>query len=116
MRLKYEHYNYADTTISIDLHNGYSVFAITGYNPSDNAYYTSLWLKDNSLDTMRLIDDADGIKFYATKNTINSAVLKKVSEYLDEGFFEKYIERYEYEILCSVKGNELIENERYGVV
>ena len=44
----------------------------------------------------------------------SSAKLKQVSTFLEEGFFDKYIERYEYETKCFDIGNEQMEKERLG--
>ena len=109
-RLKYEKYRNSNEIITIDLYNGYTVIAIsTGENGS---YITTLFLKDNTIDTWKLIEKAENLEFHANQNTINSAILKKVSECLKEGFFDYYIDRYEYESKCFDVGNDLAESER----
>ena len=111
-RLKYEKYRNSNEIITIDLHNGYTVIAIsTGENGS---YITTLFLKENTIDTWKLIEKAENLEFHANQNTINSAILKKVSSFLDEGFFDYYIQRHEYEMKCFDKGNETHEKERLG--
>lgn len=94
-RLKYEKFNNSNDVIIIDLHNGYTVIAITGFNAENKVYTTTLFLKENTIDRWELIEMADKIEFRANQNTINSAVLKQVSTFLDEGFFNYYINRYE---------------------
>ena len=113
-RLKYEKFNNSNEVITIDLHNGYSVIAITGFDVENKVYITTLFLKDNTIDTWKLIEKADKLVFHANNNTINSAILKKVSEFLMEGFFDSYIQRYEYEMKCFDVGNNLAEKERLG--
>lgn len=113
-RLRYEKYNNSDSVITIDLHNGYSVIAISGFNADAYNYTTSLFLKENSIDDWKLIEDAENIEFNANKSTINSAILKYVSNHLEEGFFDYYIQRYEYEIKCFDKGSEYFDSERLG--
>ena len=111
-RLKYEKYRNSNEIITIDLHNGYTVIAIsTGENGS---YITTLFLKENTIDTWKLIEKAENLEFHANQNTIDSAILKKVSSFLEEGFFDYYIQRYEYETKCFDRGNEIIEKERMG--
>ena len=113
-RLKYEKFNNSNDVIMIDLHNGYTVIAITGFNTENGVYATTLFLKDNTIDTWKLIENAENLEFHANHNTINSAILKQVSTFLQEGFFDYYIQRYEYEMKCFDKGNGIYEKERLG--
>ena len=113
-RLKYEKFNNSNEVITIDLHNGYTVIAITGFDVENKVYITTLFLKDNTIDTWKLIEKADKLVFHANNNTINSAILKQVSVFLDEGFFNYYIKRYEYEINCFDADNDFAEKERLG--
>ena len=113
-RLKYEKFNNSNEVITINLHNGYSVIAVTGFDTENGVYATTLFLKDNAIDTWKLIEKADKLVFHANNNTINSAILKQVSTFLDEGFFDYYIQRYKYEMNCFDVGNNLAEKERLG--
>ena len=113
-RLKYEKFNNSNDVITIDLHNGYTVIAVTGFNAEDGTYTTTLFLKDNTIDTWKLEKNAENLEFHANHNTINSAILKQVSTFLQEGFFDYYIQRYEYEMKCFDKGNSIYEKERIG--
>lgn len=112
-KLKYEKYNNSNNVITIDLHNGYSVISVSGYSIERELYTTTLFLKANSIDKWKLIEKAENLEFHATNQTINMAILKTVSKYLEEGFFDYYIKRYEYEQKCFDKGNEYFENKRY---
>ena len=113
-RLKYEKFNNSNDVIIIDLHNGYTVIAITGFNIEIKTYTTTLFLKENTIDTWKLIENAENLEFHVNHNTINSAILKQVSTFLQEGFFNYYIQRYEYEMKCFDKGNSIYEKERLG--
>ena len=113
-RLKYEKFNNSNEVITIDLHNGYTVIAITGFDVENKVYITTLFLKENTIDTWKLIENAENLEFHANQNTINSAILKQVSVFLDEGFFNYYIKRYEYEINCFDADNDFAEKERLG--
>ena len=113
-RLKYEKFNNSNEVITINLHNGYSVIAVTGFDTKNGVYATTLFLKDNTIDTWKLIENAENLEFHANHNTINSAILKQVSTFLQEGFFDYYIQRYEYEMKCFDKGNSIYEKERLG--
>ena len=113
-RLKYEKFNNSNDVITIDLHNGYTVIAVTGFNAENRVYTTTLFLKENTIDTWKLIEKAENLEFHANHNTINSAILKQVSTFLQEGFFDYYIQRYEYEMKCFDKGNSIYEKDRLG--
>lgn len=114
MKLKYDRFNNSNNIITIDLHNGFTIIAISGFNNETNIYTTSLFLKDNTINDWKLIEEAEKLEFDANQKTINSAILKQVSIYLEEGFFDYYIQRYEYETTCFNKGNEFFEQERLG--
>ena len=113
-RLKYEKFNSSNDVIMIDLHNGYTVIAVTGFDVETKTYITTLFLKENTIDTWKLIENAENLEFHVNHNTINSAILKQVSTFLKEGFFNYYIQRYEYEMKCFDKGNSIYEKERLG--
>ena len=110
--LKYEKYRNSNEIITVDLHNGYTVIAIS--TRENGSYITTLFLKENTIDTWKLIENAENLEFHANQNTIDSAILKKVSSFLEEGFFDYYIQRYEYEMKCFDIGDEIKQKERLG--
>lgn len=110
-RLKYEKVNNSNDVIKIDLHNGYSVIATSG-KTNEEEYTTTLFIKDNEINTWREIED--GITFVANYKTINSAILKHVSTLMDSGKMDKYIESYAFEEECTSRGIEIVEKERLG--
>lgn len=101
-----------DNVITINLHNGYTVMAISKWEPQIKGYITTLYLKDNTIDTLQLILGAENLEFHTNYKTINSAILKQVGTYLDKGFFDSYIETYAFEQRCINSGYNLIEKER----
>lgn len=109
-RLRYEKYNNSDNAIIIDLHNGYVVMAISGYNREDKLYTTSLFISEKSTDEWHLINNPEHITFEETYKTINTAILKYISKCLNDGFFNYYIKQYEYQLKCFEKGNEFFES------
>lgn len=101
-----------DNVITIDLHNGYTIMAISKWQPKIKGYTTILYLKDNTIDTLHLVLGAENLEFHASYKTINSAILKQVGTYLEEGFFDSYIIDYEFEQQCINDGYTMVENER----
>lgn len=110
-RLKYDKYRGMDNIIAIDLHNGYTTIAIIGKDEND-AYDVQLMLKENTVDKWDLIEKAEHITIHSDEKRIYSAILKTVGTYLQEGFFDYYINRYEYELKCFDIGNEIEEKKR----
>lgn len=114
-RLKYEKFMNTDNIITINLHNDYTIIAIIGKDET-GIYDIQLMLKENTIDKWDLIEKAEHLTFNATKKTIYSAILKQVATFLERGFFDYYIDRYEYELKCFEIGNELAEKERLSGV
>lgn len=103
-------------TIEIELskeygYGGYSVECTYKYNKSKEKYSLSMWLKRNDIDDKFKIDsqeiDTQFIK--GTKYTIENHINRIVEQASLSGFFDRYIERYEYTYLCCEKGAELLE-------
>ena len=111
-RLTYKKYKGFEDIITIDLHNNYTVIAIKNFNREKNNYSVELRIKQNSIEKWDLIEDAENLEFNTNYKYINSTILKQVSKLLANGFFDKYVNRFEYEISCFDIGNEIAEKER----
>ena len=111
-RLTYENYRGCKDIITIDLHNGYTVIAIKSWNPEEHKYTVELRLKENATEKWDLIEKAESLEFNIDYKIINKAILKQVATLLSEGFFDKYIKRYEFEMECFDTGyDELLGNK-----
>ena len=110
-RLKYEKYRGMDNIITIDLHNDYTTIAIIRKD-ANGAYDVQLMLKENSVNKWDLIEEAKHVVIHSDESRIYSAILKTVSTYLEEGFFDYYIARYRYELQCFDIGDDILEKER----
>ena len=111
-RLEYKNYRCCKDILTIDLHNNYTVIAIKSWNPDKHKYTVELRLKKNSVDKWDLIEKAESLEFNVDYKIINKAILKHVATLLSDGFFDYYIDRYEYELKCFDRGNSIIEKER----
>lgn len=109
-RLKYNKYKNMDNLITIDLHNDYAILALIGKDENGN-YDVELRIKESTVEKWDLVEKAEHIIFNANTKNIYSAVLKTVGTYLHEGFFDYYIDRYEYELNCFDIGNEMYEKQ-----
>lgn len=110
-KLIYKKYKNVDSVITIDLNNGYTILALIGKYEIGN-YGVELRIKENTVEKWDLIENAEHIIFDKNTKNIYSAILKTVSEYLDKGFFNHYIDRYEYDLKCFDIGNEIEESKR----
>ena len=118
-KLTYEEYRGCKDILMIDLHNGYTIIAIKIWNKEKENYTVELRIKENTVNKWDLIDNRNNSKpeefvFDTNYRYINSAILKKISQLFEEGFFDHYIDRYNYEIKCLNRGNSLYEEERLG--
>ena len=107
-RLTYENYNGCKDIITIDLHNDYTVIAIKSWNPEN--FRVEFHLKEKTTDMWQLIQDATTV-FHADNRTINSAILKHVSTRFADGFYDYFIERYEYDLKCFDIGNNAFSED-----
>ena len=111
-KLTYAEYRGCKDILTIDLHNDYTVIAIKSWNPSEQKYTVQLMLKEKTVDKWDLIEKAESLEFNVDYKIINKAILKHVATLLSDGFFDYYIDRYEYELKCFDRGNSIIEKER----
>lgn len=94
-KLTYKRIN--DNLIMIDLHNGYTIIAIISWQKESHDYDVQLMLKKDTIDTWSLIEQAEHLIFETNYKFIYNAVLKQVAKYFEEGFFDYYIQRFEFE-------------------
>lgn len=98
-------------------HEGYSVECRYMYDKITEKYLLSMWLKRDDVDDRFKIDsqEIDTQYISGTKETIRQNICKIVEQASLTGFFDYYIERYEYTYKCFDKGNELLERESLGI-
>lgn len=113
-RLTYENYKGCKDVITIDLHNDYTVIAIKSWSSDEHKYDVEFRITEKSIDKWDLIQEMESVEFNVNYKTINKAILKHVATLLSDGFFDYYIDRYEYELKCFDIGNEIDEKERLG--
>ena len=99
--------------LNINLHNGYSVMTIAKWNRETEKYTTTLYLNNNkfNINHFDLIEDFKNFELGSDIKTVKTDITAIVTELLSDGFFDKYIKRYEYEQKCFELGNAAIENQ-----
>lgn len=112
--LRYEIIN--RDTIEVDLQNDYKVIAIARWSRKENKYYVTLMIHEKSVDNWSLIEKAERIPLESDVKSIKKDMAALVTNLLTEGFFNEYIERYEYELKCFDRGNTFFEEERLNTL
>lgn len=117
--LRYENKGY---TIEIDLpegygHEGYSVECRYQYDKVKEKYSLSMWLLRNDINDRFRIDsqEIDTQYISGTRENIRQNICRIVEQASLSGFFDEYIERYEYTYKCFDRGDTLFEEERLSV-
>lgn len=83
------------------------------YNKRLGKYSLSMWLQRNDINDDFKIDsqEIDTQYISGTRETIESNIYRVVEQMCSTGFFEKYIERFEYTYRCFDKGDAFFEKE-----
>lgn len=102
----------ANTVIKIDLHNNYSVVAFAKWNVEAEKYSVDLYIKENTIDHLDLLDDYKNIIFESDIKSIKTDITKHIETLYNEGKIERYIKRSEYELKCFNIGNEIISTSK----
>lgn len=109
--LKYT--NIATVGISVDLHNNYSILAFANWNKENNNYEATFYIKRNDIDLLELIEKLENVSFQnSNSKSIRIDIANYITALLSDGFFNYYINRYEYEQKCFDNGNDICEMER----
>lgn len=99
--------------ITIDLQNGYTITAIESFNPRHHTLHVTLYIKDNTVDILDLMEQFENVEIKFNK-TVHISTLKYIATEFSHGNFDKYIERYIYIMKCIDRGNDLFEEEVFA--
>lgn len=94
-------------------HAGYSVKCIYKYRTKKEKYSLQMRLVHKDIDDEFKIDSQEIDTQYipGTQETIESNIARIVEHAALSGFFDKYVERFEYLYKCFDKGNDFFEKE-----
>lgn len=105
-------------TVTIHLskwgYQNYFVECTYYFDKPKNKYILSMWLNRNDMeDRMRVSSKKVDTQYLSgSKETIVENICRVVHQACLFGYFNHFIERYEYELACFERGNELFEQER----
>lgn len=95
-------------------YEGYSVECTYKYHKKTEKYLLSMWLKRNDIGDKFKIEsqEIDTQYISGTRDTIVENICRIVNQMMVAGYFNYYIERYEYTFKCFDRGDEFYEKER----
>lgn len=115
-------YNNISTTITISLpdlngKSGYSVVCSYRYIKALGKYEVSMWLHWDMIEDLFKIDaqQIDDVRYIESqKVTIKQDICNLIEELFNNGYFNFYINRYEYTYNCFDIGNTICETGDYN--
>lgn len=97
------------TTISVKLpKTDYIVYMMANYSKETDTYHTKLYIVRKDVSDLVLVDDDYEMK--SNFSSIRFDMGEYITEKYNKGFFDYYIDRYEYQQKCFDKGVEFVEN------
>lgn len=99
-------------SIEFDLENNYIIKAEFVFDKTIKKYLVSFYIRQSNVRMWDQIDKATDILFDSPRETIKADIAKYFTKLLIKGFFKYYIDRYEYQMKCFDRGNDLYERER----
>ena len=109
---------YKGHAIEIDLskwgYRNYIAECVYHFDRRERKYALSIWLRRNDVeDRMRASSKKLDTQYISgTEETIVEYICRIVHQACLCGYFDRYVERYEYELECFERGNELYEQAR----
>lgn len=115
-------------TVEINLthwgYKGYIAECAYYYDKQKEKYLLSMWLRNTDIeDRMRLSSKKVDTQYISgTRDTIVENICRivyqaaTVADENDKKYFDHFVERYEYELACFERGNELFEAERLAAL
>lgn len=108
--LRYE--NVAAETIKVNLHNGFIVIAMAKWDKDNRHYMVTLYIQRKDLDSLRLIETRENIVFQESdRRSIKLDMLKYIENAYDDGFFDIYQAKIDFENKCFDIGLDTLETK-----
>ena len=101
-------------TISVEISNDYIVWAMANWDKENQKYAVTMYLQRNDVDLLDKMEQLN-CEIESDRKSIKSDLCKMITYLLDNNKFDSFINRYEYQMQCFDKGNELLEKENNNV-
>lgn len=104
------------TTLSIDLpeecgHEGYYIDCSYSFDKNKMQYLVTMELR--RVDIKEYVQPVNSQYLESDKKTIDYIIRHDVEDSALSGFFEEYIQKYEYTCDCFDKGNDFLESKQF---
>lgn len=118
------HPKFKGNTLTIELsdfgYENYVVECAYYFDKNEGKYLLSIWLSRKDIEDRIMLSSkkVDSQYIHGTRDTIVENICRVVHQSATvindngEKYFDFFVNRYEYEISCFERGNELFENER----
>lgn len=96
-----------------DGYKGYSVKCTYKYHKAKGKYLLSMWLKCDDIDDDFKVDsqEIDTQYISGNKENIEGNICRIIEQAVSSGYFNYYIERFNYTYDCFDRGNEFFQKE-----
>lgn len=94
---------------------GYSVECTYYFDKKRDKYSLSMWLIRRDIEMKITIGTKIDTQYISSeKDDVRNNIYLIIEQALQSGFFDEYIQQYEYMLSCFDKGNTFYEEERMG--
>lgn len=97
-------YKNSGNCITINLQNNYSI-VVTYLLTKENRYYVSMYLRDDTVEDLRLINTQ---YLLSERENVKTNICKLIEIMLFDKEIDNCIKKYEYEIRCFEVGNKVL--------
>ena len=104
---KTTNYKTLGISISVRINEKFEAIMISNYIREQDIYKARLYISKDEIEMLDIIDDS--IEFKANPKKVKDTMYFYIKDKNKSNFFNKYIERYDYQIDCMEKGIELSE-------
>ena len=107
MKRKMLTYTYQGESVSIDLGNGFIVTAIAKWSNTEKLYYTKFYINLSEVSMLDLVEE--DIQINAEMKNLRVTIAQYVTDKLDEGFYDFYMNRFNEQMEIFDIGTEIYD-------
>ena len=107
MKRKMLTYTYQGEAVSVDLENGFTVTAIAKWQNDEKLYYTKFYINRSDVDMLDLA--VSMIRMNADMKNLRVTIAQYVTDKLDEGFYDFYMNRFNEQMEIFDIGTEIYD-------
>lgn len=107
MKRKMLTYTYQGEAVSVDLENGFTVTAIAKWHNEEKVYYAKFYINRNDVGMLDFV--AENISFNADMKNLRVTLTQYITDKLDEGFYDFYMNRFNEQMEIFDIGTEIYD-------